>query len=82
MALNLAGAVAFLKPYLPLLQIVVSLLLILLILLQPRGEALGSAFGQSFFSVGKLRGFSRQIFLVTIFLGAVFIILALANLVV
>jgi preprotein translocase subunit SecG len=52
----------------------------LLILLQPRGESLGSAFGQSFAPAGKLRGWSKKIFWLTLLLGFVFIGLALLNL--
>jgi protein translocase SecG subunit len=70
------------KPYLPATQIGVALLLTLLVLLQPRGDALGSAFGQSFFSVGKLRGVSKKIFGFTVFLGFSFILLALLGLVI
>ncbi|MDP3093669.1 MAG: preprotein translocase subunit SecG [bacterium] len=79
---NILGLISQLKPYLPAAQIVVALLLIILILLQPRGEALGSAFGQSFATVGKLRGASKSIFWFTIVLGVIFILLALLNLVV
>ncbi len=68
------------KPYLPVVQIVISLILISLILIQPRGDALGSAFGQSFAGVGKLRGASKIVFYFTIVLGVIFILLALVNL--
>jgi len=68
------------KPYLPVVQIVISLILISLILIQPRGDALGSAFGQSFAGVGKLRGASKIVFYFTIVLGVIFILLALINL--
>lgn len=68
------------KPYLPIVQIAVSLILIILILIQPRGESLGSAFGQSFAGVGKLRGASKMVFYLTIALGIIFILLALINL--
>lgn len=74
--------VSFIKPYLPAAQIAVAAILVLLVLLQPRGDALGSAFGQSFFSVGKLRGVSKKIFWFTIFLGFLFILLALLGLIV
>lgn len=70
------------KPWLPWAQIIVALALTLLILLQPRGDALGSAFGQSFMSIGKLRGFSKKIFYFTIGLGLLFILLALLGLLV
>ncbi|MBU4351162.1 preprotein translocase subunit SecG [Candidatus Parcubacteria bacterium] len=72
--------VSIIKPYLPVAQITVSLILIVLILIQPRGQSLGSAFGQSFAGVGKLRGASKLVFYLTIALGIVFILLALINL--
>jgi len=72
--------VSKIKPYLPVIQIAVSLPLIILILIQPRGESLGSAFGQSFVGVGKLRGASKLVFYLTIILGIIFILLALINL--
>lgn len=72
---------SILKPYLPAIQIIIALLLILLILLQPRGEALGSAFGQNFFAVGKMRGATKKIFGLTVVLGFLFILFALLNLI-
>lgn len=68
--------------YLPLAQIIVSLLLIALILLQQRGTALGSAFGGggggSFY--GTMRGIQKKIFVATIIVGILFIALSLFNL--
>ena len=77
---TLLELVSKVKPYLPVVQIVISLILISLILIQPRGDALGSAFGQSFAGVGKLRGASKIVFYFTIVLGVIFILLALVNL--
>ena len=77
---NLIGTISSLKPYLPIVQIVIALLLMILVLLQPRGESLGSAFGQSFAGIGKLRGASKIVFYFTITLGVIFILLALINL--
>ncbi len=77
---TLLELVSNVKPYLPVVQIVISLILISLILIQPRGDALGSAFGQSFAGVGKLRGASKIVFYFTIVLGVIFILLALINL--
>ncbi len=77
---TLLELVSNVKPYLPVVQIVISLILISLILIQPRGDALGSAFGQSFAGVGKLRGASKIVFYFTIVLGVIFILLALVNL--
>jgi len=77
---TLLELVSKVKPYLPVVQIVISLILISLILIQPRGDALGAAFGQSFASVGKLRGASKIVFYFTVVLGVIFILLALVNL--
>jgi len=69
-----------LEPYLPVAQVAVAVLLIVLILLQPRGESLGSAFGQNFSLPGKLRGASKTIFWTTISLAFLFILFAILNL--
>ena len=64
-------------------QIVVAVLLIVFILLQQRGTALGSAFGGEgggFYATR--RGLQKKIFWLTIICGVLFIILALANLVI
>jgi len=60
-------------------QGVVSILLIILILLQQRGQALGSLFGQGGF-YGTRRGAEKKIFFTTIFFVVLFIVLALLNL--
>ena len=69
------------KQFLPLLQIAVAILLIVFILLQQRGTALGSAFGQEGGFYATRRGIQKKIFLATIISGALFIILALLNLI-
>jgi len=69
------------KNYLPFFQIGTAFLLILLILLQPRGAGLGSAFGQSTLFFATKRGLQKKIFLLTYFLGFLFILLALLNLI-
>ncbi|PIW91874.1 MAG: preprotein translocase subunit SecG [Candidatus Nealsonbacteria bacterium CG_4_8_14_3_um_filter_37_23] len=61
-------------------QIVVSALLIAAILLQQRGTALGSAFGQEGGYYGTRRGIQKKLFWVTVALGMVFILLAFLNL--
>lgn len=66
--------------FLLLAQFLVSIILIVLILLQQRGAALGSAFGQEGGFYGTLRGIQKKIFWLTVAAGAVFIILAIANL--
>jgi len=64
-------------------QGVIAILLIIFILVQQRGTALGSSFGGEgggFYS--SRRGIQKKIFWATIISGAFFIILALVNLVV
>ena len=70
------------KEYLPIAQIVVSGLLIVFILLQQRGTSLGSSFGGEGGFYATRRGLQKKIFWLTIILGAVFLALALLNLVV
>jgi len=62
-------------------QLVVSVVLIVLILLQQRGTALGSAFGQEGGFYGTLRGVQKKIFWATVVMGALFLGLAVVNLV-
>lgn len=69
------------KQYLLISQIIISIILITLILLQQRGTALGSSFGGeggSFYTTR--RGLQKKIFGATIVFGAIFIILAILNL--
>jgi protein translocase SecG subunit len=70
------------KEFLPIAQIVVAVLLIIFILLQQRGTALGSAFGGGgggFYATR--RGIQKKVFWATVVLGALFVILALLNLI-
>jgi len=67
--------------YLNIAQIIVSIVLIVLILLQQRGASLGSAFGQEGGFYATRRGVQQKIFWATIVFGAAFIILALLNLI-
>jgi protein translocase SecG subunit len=67
---------------LAILQIIISVLLIIGILFQQRGSAMGSAFGQeggAFY--GSRRGIEKKIYWATVTLGALFIILAVLNLI-
>ena len=66
--------------YLALTQIAVAVILIVLILLQQRGTALGSAFGQEGGFYATRRGIQQKIFIATIVCGALFIVLALVQL--
>jgi len=66
---------------LPIAQIIISIFLIAAILLQQRGTALGSAFGQSGGFYATRRGIQQKLFWLTIVLGALFVILAILNLI-
>lgn len=67
--------------YLNIAQIAVSIILIVLILLQQRGAALGSAFGQEGGYYATRRGVQKKIFWATVVFGAAFIVLSLLNLI-
>ncbi len=69
------------KNYLFLSQILVSIFLIVSILLQKRGTALGSVFGGGGTSYFTRRGLEKKIFWATCIFGALFIILSLLNLI-
>lgn len=64
------------------LQIVVPVLLVLLILLQQRGTALGSAFGGEGGFYLKRRGIEKKIFWGTVTLAILFLAISLLNLVI
>jgi preprotein translocase subunit SecG len=65
----------------PIVQIVISVAIIGLVLLQQRGGGgLGGAFGQSGGAYSTQRGVQKKIFRATIVLAAVFIGLAIYNL--
>ena len=66
--------------YLTIVQIALAIVLIVLILFQQRGTALGSAFGQESGFYSTRRGIQKKIFWGTVVCGALFIILALVNL--
>lgn len=68
------------KQYLSLLQIVVSAFLIITILLQKRGSALGSAFGGGY-SYFSRRGIEKILFWSSCILALLFVILALLSLI-
>jgi protein translocase SecG subunit len=69
-----------LQQYLPLFQIVISILLIILVILQQRGTALGSAFGQEGGFYATRRGIQKKLFWATVACGALFIVSSLLNL--
>jgi protein translocase SecG subunit len=64
---------------LPYIQIGIGVILIILVLVQQRGTALGSAFGQEGGFYGTLRGAEKKIFWLTCVFGAAFIILAVLS---
>ncbi len=68
--------------YLPLIQIIVASLVVVLILLQKRGTALGSAFGgEGGGFYGTRRDIEKKIFWASIGLTILFIALAILNLI-
>jgi len=69
------------KQFLPIAQIIVAVFLIIFILLQQRGTALGSAFGGGGGFYTTRRGIQKKILWATVVLGALFVILALLNLI-
>ncbi len=68
------------KEYLPTAQIIVSSLLIISILLQQRGSALGSVFGGGGGFYSTRRGIQKKIFWLTCILAILFLGLAVFNL--
>ena len=63
-------------------QIAITSLLIVSILLQQRGEALGSAFGGTGGFYATRRGIQQKIFWATVVLGIFFIVISIFNLIV
>ncbi len=68
------------QQYLPTIQIAISAILVVLILLQQRGTALGSAFGQEGGFYATRRGVQQKMFIATIVLGILFVALAVFDL--
>ena len=71
------------QSFLPIAQVTVAIFIILAILFQQRGTALGSAFGggDSGGFYASRRGMQQKLYWATIILVIVFILLALANLI-
>lgn len=64
-------------------QIVIATLLVIAVLLQQRGTALGSAFGQGVNEFyGVRRGLEKKLYWITIILAAIFIALDFALLII
>jgi preprotein translocase subunit SecG len=68
------------EKFLPVLQIVVAIFLIITILLQQRGTALGSALGGEGGFYATRRGIQKKIFWASVVFGFLFITLAVLNL--
>lgn len=71
-------------PFLPYIQVILSILLIAAILLQQRGSSLGGAFGGDNFSASfhKRRGGELFLFRLSIVLAFLFVLSALLNIIV
>ncbi len=65
---------------LPYIQIVISILLVTVILLQQGGAAMGAAFGQGDSFHTERRGSERVLFIATVVLGVLFIAIAVYSL--
>lgn len=63
-------------------QILIPLLLIVFILLQERGTALGAGFGGGGEVYLKKRGVEKKIFLATVVLAILFVLISVLNLVI
>lgn len=79
---DILGLMAFLQGILPFVQIALSALIIVAILLQRTGAALGGAFGADNFSSGfhTRRGMERTLFYATIIFAILFALSALVSL--
>lgn len=66
---------------LSIILIIVSTLLIITILMQQRGTALGAGFGGEGNIYSTMRGFDKMLFYATSILGGAFIVLALLKLI-
>jgi preprotein translocase subunit SecG len=66
--------------YLFFAQIAVAIILVILVAVQQRGTALGSAFGGSGEFYSARRGIQKNIYYATIVVAALFIILSILNL--
>lgn len=64
---------------LTLIQIIISIILISLILLQAKGAGLGSAFGGQSQTYHSKRGVEKVVFYGTISAGIIFVIISLLN---
>lgn len=63
-------------PYLNIIQIIISITLIVLILIQAKGEGMGGIFGGDSGVARTRRGLERTLFNVTVALSAIFLIIS------
>jgi len=68
------------KQIFPFIQSIIAILLIIFILLQQRGTALGSAFGGEGGFYSTLKGIQKKVFWITCILGFLFILFGILNL--
>lgn len=65
------------NPIITIIQIIISILLVIVVLLQPKGGGLGSTFGSSY--ARTRRGAEKFMFQMTIVLATLFVIVSIAN---
>lgn len=68
------------KPTIYLIQVILSMLLIIVIVIQQKGTGLGSAFGADMAMYRTKRGAERILFYLTIILSVLFILSAIVGL--
>ncbi|OHA62135.1 MAG: preprotein translocase subunit SecG [Candidatus Wildermuthbacteria bacterium RIFCSPHIGHO2_12_FULL_45_9] len=66
---------------LPFAQVIIAVFLMVVVLLQQRGTALGSSFGSEGGFYGARRGMQKNLYWATIVLGAMFVALSIVRLV-
>ncbi len=62
-----------------LIQIILSITMIVILLIQMKGEGLGSAFGGDSSVYHQRRGLERQLFNVTVVLSAIFLLMSIIS---
>lgn len=63
----------------PIIQIILSLILIVLIIMQSKGVGLGSAFGGDMSFYGTKRGAEKMLFILTIVVATLFLVSSLVG---
>ncbi len=69
------------RQILPIIQIILSVLLVIAVLLQQRGAGAGSAFGGGNGTYSSRRGFEKTLFIGTIIIGTLFFLSTAASLI-